>query len=180
MWTTAEYKIRLHREAAALQQQHTARGGGRLKYLWNFGDLDGMYTNVTMQRMNDALRANIQRVKDSSDDDRRYPMRNLDRIAVGKSKQDGISACHLGPAYNAEEQVEIKFTDLTDICEYSNSHSIMRIGRQIRKYIILFIDYRTGAQVGVILTYVSSVPRDSSEDYAVKIGRRQHHTKSTS
>jgi hypothetical protein len=63
-------------------------------------------------------------------------MRGLDRIAVGKSKQDGISECFLGPAYNHETQVEIKFSDLIDICEYSNRHSIMRVGRQIRQYIM--------------------------------------------
>ena len=63
-------------------------------------------------------------------------MRILDRIAVGKSKQDGIDQCHLGPAYNHETQVEIRFSDLIEVCEYSNSHSIMRVGRQIRQYIM--------------------------------------------
>ena len=136
MFDTAEYKVRLHREAAALQRRHTARGGGQLCYLRKFGDLDGMYTNISVQRMNESLRANIQRVKDSSEDGRRFPMRNLDRIAVGKSRQDGIDQCHLGPAYNHETQVEIRFSDLTDICEYSNDNSIMRVGRQIRQYVM--------------------------------------------
>ena len=77
MWTTKEYKTRLHNKAAALQRRHTERGGGRLCYLHEFGDLDGMYTNISMQRMNEAVRSNIQRVKDSSEDDRRFPLRNL-------------------------------------------------------------------------------------------------------
>ena len=55
MWTTKEYKERLHNEAAALQRRHTERGGGRLCYLHEFGDLDGMYTNISMQRMNEAV-----------------------------------------------------------------------------------------------------------------------------
>ena len=55
MWTTKEYKTRLHNEAAALQWRHTEREGGWLCYLHEFGDLDGMYTNISMQRMNEAV-----------------------------------------------------------------------------------------------------------------------------
>ena len=33
MWTTAEYPVRLRDERAVLQAQHSATGGGKLKYL---------------------------------------------------------------------------------------------------------------------------------------------------
>jgi hypothetical protein len=66
MWPTSEYKVRLHNEAVALQRRHTGRGGGQLCFVHEFGDLDGLYTNISTQRLNEALRTNIHRVKDSA------------------------------------------------------------------------------------------------------------------
>ena len=86
---------------------HTSGGGGTLKYLWWFGDLDAMYTALSFARMSEALQNNIAWLKASSAPDRRYPSRGLDRISVGRTKQEGIRACALGPAYNNDEQIEI-------------------------------------------------------------------------
>ena len=55
--------------------------------------------------------------------------------ASAPRKTDGHNKCALGPAYNREEQVEITFDNMVTICDYSNDRSIMRIGRQIRKYL---------------------------------------------
>ena len=60
--------------------------------------------------MSEALQNNIAHLKASSVPDRRYPLRGLDRICVGRTKQDGIRMCALGPAYNSDEQIEIKFS----------------------------------------------------------------------
>jgi len=136
LWDTASYTTRLRDESIALQAVHSSGGGGALKYLWQFGDLDGMYTALSFARMSEALRNNIVRLKASSAADRRYPLRGLDRISVGRTKQDGIRACALGPAYNKDEQIEIKFSDLQFICDYSNDASIMRVGKQIRRYLM--------------------------------------------
>jgi hypothetical protein len=84
--------------------------------------------------MNDALLRNIERVRNSHAPGRRYPLRNLDRVEVGKRKSDGLKACALGPAYNTEEQTEILFSDMMDICVHSNARSFMRVGKQIRHY----------------------------------------------
>ena len=86
--------------------------------------------------MSEALQNNFARLKASTAPDRRYPLRGLDRISVGRTKQDGIRACALGPAYNTDEQIEIKFSDLQFICDYSNDASIMRVGKQIRRYLM--------------------------------------------
>jgi hypothetical protein len=134
MWKTSEYPQRLAADHAALQAQHYARGGGKLKYVDDFCDLDGMYTNCPHERMDEAVRNNIQRLRDSTHPDRAYPLRNLDRVSVGQGKNDGIKACSLGPTYNTETQVEIKFKDMIDICVHSNARSFMRVGRQVRHY----------------------------------------------
>ena len=136
MWATTEYPVRLRDEQLELQRRHTTRGGGQLKFLAEIGDLVGMYQFVTHERMHESLVSNIARVKNSTEPNRRFPQRNLDRVAVGRRKQDGLSACALGPAYNLEEQVEIRFSDMIDICDYSNDRSIMRIGKQIRQYVM--------------------------------------------
>ena len=57
-------------------------------------------------------------------------------MCVGRKRSDqGRSVCSLGPAYNHEEEVEIKFSDLTDVSDYSNDTSILRVGREIRRYL---------------------------------------------
>jgi len=86
MWATSEYPRRLRDEQLALQRQHTARGGGQLKILAEIGDLVGMYNFVTHERMHDSLVNNIERVKNSTAPTRRYPMRSLDRVTVGRKK----------------------------------------------------------------------------------------------
>ena len=128
LWDTASYVTRLRDETISLQLKHSARGRGQLKYLYRFGDLDGMYTDLSFDRMSQSLRNNIARLRESTSKsaDRKYPLRNLDRICVSRKKSDeGRNICMLGPAYNHEEHVEIKFTDLTDICDYSNATSII-------------------------------------------------------
>ena len=136
MWATSEYPRRLRDEQLALQRQHTARGGGQLKILAEIGDLVGMYNFVTHERMHDSLVKNIERVKNSTAPTRRYPMRSLDRVTVGRKKQDGLKSCALGPAYNLEEQVEIRFEDMIEICDYSNDRSFLRVGKEIRRYVM--------------------------------------------
>ena len=138
LWDTASYVTRLRDETESLQHTHSARGGGQLKFLYRFGDLDGMYTDLSFKRMSESLRSNIARVRESTSNttERKYPLRNLDRLCVGRSKSEpGHRVCTLGPAYNHAEQVEIRFTDLTDVCDYSNHTSIMRVGREIRRYL---------------------------------------------
>eukprot|EP01050_Picozoa_sp_SAG11_P028373 SAG11_NODE_7555_length_1129_cov_2.461165_1_plen_294_part_00 len=66
LWSTSDYPRRLAAEQAAMQTRHTARGGGQLKFVDRFGDLDGMYTNCPHARMNAALRSNIQRLHSST------------------------------------------------------------------------------------------------------------------
>eukprot|EP01052_Picozoa_sp_SAG31_P050930 SAG31_NODE_11858_length_991_cov_22.808296_1_plen_224_part_01 len=135
LWSTAEYPRRLRDEAADLQRKLTAMGGGRLRTVVAVGDLDGMYTNITHARMDSALEANIARLRDSVHDDRRYPLRCLDRISVGRRKtKTNQDLRTLGPAYNKHEQVEITFDQMQDICEHSNACSYMRVGCEIRHY----------------------------------------------
>ena len=101
-----------------MQCKHTARGGGHLKFLYRFGDLEGMYTDLSFKRMSESLRNNIARIRDSASNttERKYPLRNLDRLCVGRTKSEsGQRVCALGPAYNHEEQVEILFTDLQSV-----------------------------------------------------------------
>lgn len=86
LWNTAAYPQRLRDEAVDLQRRLTAMGGGRLRTVVAIGDLDGMYTNITHARMDAALDANIERLRNSVRDDRRYPLRCLDRISVGRRK----------------------------------------------------------------------------------------------
>ena len=134
MFSTDEYPLRLKRELAELQEMHTARGGGQLKVLRQFGDLAGMYTDLRMDRMNDALRNCVQYLRESTDPERRYPMRAVDRVSVPRHKAGERALRTLGPAYNHEEQVEIPFETMFAINDYSNAKSIIRVGRQIRKY----------------------------------------------
>eukprot|EP01050_Picozoa_sp_SAG11_P014553 SAG11_NODE_1805_length_4229_cov_1.746005_3_plen_406_part_00 len=103
LWNTADYPRRLMEEHQQLQARHSARGGGLLRFVDRFGDLEGMYTNCPHAAMNAALRRNIQRLRDSTQPDRRYPARVVDRVTVSKCKSDGIKACTLGPAYNQDE-----------------------------------------------------------------------------
>ena len=94
---------RKHDESISLQLKHSARGGGQLKYLYRFGDLDGMYTDLSFDRMSHSLRNNIARLRESTSKsaDRKYPLRNLDRICVSRKKSDeGRNICMMGPAYN--------------------------------------------------------------------------------
>eukprot|EP01052_Picozoa_sp_SAG31_P027389 SAG31_NODE_2561_length_5481_cov_2.689335_8_plen_226_part_01 len=86
LWSTADYPRRLRNESAQLQRQLTAMGGGRLRSVIAVGDLDGMYTNITHARMDAALDSNIERLRASVSDNRRYTLRCLDRISVGRNK----------------------------------------------------------------------------------------------
>eukprot|EP01050_Picozoa_sp_SAG11_P032540 SAG11_NODE_10622_length_816_cov_1.362622_1_plen_129_part_10 len=117
LWKTADYPKRLVEEQRSLQARHSARGGGQLRFIDRFGDLDGMYTNCPHAAMNAALRMNIQRLRESKQPDRRYPAHAVDRVTVSKCKSDGIKACALGPAYNTDEQVSILFTDMIKVYE---------------------------------------------------------------
>ena len=58
----------------------------------------------------------------------------IDRVTVSKSKSGGLEACSIGPAYDSDTQVEVRLTDITNICEYSNERSYMRVGKQLRRY----------------------------------------------
>ena len=50
-----KYKVRLRRKVAALLRRQTARGGGWLCSLYEFGDIlvDEMYINIAVQRMDE-------------------------------------------------------------------------------------------------------------------------------
>eukprot|EP01048_Picozoa_sp_COSAG05_P008085 COSAG05_NODE_599_length_8442_cov_52.187268_11_plen_97_part_00 len=49
---------------------------------------------------------------------------------------DGASEAIIPRSDNTDEQIEIKFSDLQFICDYSNDASIMRVGKQIRRYLM--------------------------------------------
>eukprot|EP01050_Picozoa_sp_SAG11_P030838 SAG11_NODE_9298_length_924_cov_3.258182_1_plen_248_part_01 len=133
LWKTSDYPLRTALEKADLQRRHTARWVGRLKFVVAYGDLDGMYTNISHARMDEALENNIKRLRDSSMPGRRFPMRNLDRVSVAKRKTKQKFNT-LGPTYNKHEQVEVTFEQMKAICKHSNDSSYMRVGREIRHY----------------------------------------------
>ena len=101
-------------------------------YVTAYGDLDGMYTNIAHDRMDEALESNIERLRKSSMLDRRFPLRNLDRVSVGRRKTK--QKWNALPAYNHHEQVEITFEQMKAICRHSNESSYMQVGHEIRHY----------------------------------------------
>ena len=75
------------------KRKHTARGGGQLKFLYRFGDLEGMYTDLSFKRMSESLRNNIARVRDSASNtnERKIHFAILIASAWGEQNQNQAS-----------------------------------------------------------------------------------------
>jgi len=90
--------------------------------------------------MDASVVANLQRVRQQVVANRRYPIRNLDRVCVRKGGR--AKDCVLGRvASENEDFMVVMFDTLREVCVYSNAHTYLMVGTQLRRQ-------RTGSPMG--------------------------------
>ena len=95
-----------------------------------------MYTDMPHTEVNTSIREMLDLIKLSFDhecsDGSRYSLRRLNTVVCPRLKGK-LAECRFGRAYSTEF-VEVTFSDIMNVCKYSDDNSYMYVGNQLRKY----------------------------------------------
>ena len=129
MFETSEYPRRLVGELRELVHEH-----GNLRVFELFGDLENMYTELEHTTINRATRLNVDRflASDVFSSEIGHNLRARPAICVPR-KGAKMATCHVGYAQD-EEHCTVFLSDIIEVTEFANSRSIMRVGKELRKY----------------------------------------------